>query len=253
MNEAEVKIKSIKKTVDVLNCFVEKQPLGVTEISDKLGLYKSNVHSILSTLVAMEYLEQDRESGKYYLGIGVLRLAQAVGDHFNFHDIAGEYMQQLSDEVHEVVYLTVPMRGFVYYLDAAFPAKASLSLTMGGFRNTTNYLHTTSCGKAMLAFMPEDVREEYLSRPLPACTENTITDPVRLREQFARIRANGYATENMESELGTSCVGVPIISRSSGVMGALSISGPTSLFTTERMTQLAERLKLYARKIESFV
>lgn len=252
MNEGEVKIKSIKKTVEVLNCFLEKQPLGVTEISDKLGLYKSNVHGILSTLVAMEYLEQDKETGKYYLGIGVLRLSQAVGDHFNFHDVAVEYMRQLSDEVHEIVYLTVPMRGYVYYLDAVFPEGAFRHL-IGDFRNTTNYLHATSCGKAMLAFMPEGDREEYLSRPLPACTEHTITDPAKLREQFSQIRASGYATENMESELGTSCVGVPIISRNSGVLGALSISGPSERITAERITQLASRLKLYAHKIESFV
>lgn len=64
---AEVKIKSLKKMMDVLNCFIEKQPLGVTEISEKLGLYKSNVHNILSTMVSMDYLEQDKISGKYYL------------------------------------------------------------------------------------------------------------------------------------------------------------------------------------------
>ncbi len=45
----EVKVKSLQKALDVLGCFVEKQPLGVTEISEKLGLYKSNVHNILMT------------------------------------------------------------------------------------------------------------------------------------------------------------------------------------------------------------
>ena len=51
MNDtAEVKVKSLKKGLEVLNCFTEKQPLGVTEISEKLGLYKSNVHNILIVL-----------------------------------------------------------------------------------------------------------------------------------------------------------------------------------------------------------
>ena len=53
----------------MLNCFIKKQPLGVTEISEMLGLYKSNVYDILTTLTAMEYLTQVKEAGKYELGI----------------------------------------------------------------------------------------------------------------------------------------------------------------------------------------
>ena len=61
----EIKVKSLQKALEVLHCFVEKQPLGVTEISEKLGLYKSNVHNILMTFKAMGYLEQDPDSGKF--------------------------------------------------------------------------------------------------------------------------------------------------------------------------------------------
>lgn len=66
----KIKNKSLEKAVRVLNCFIEKQPLGITEISEKLGLYKSNVYDILSTLTALEFAVKDEESNKYYLGIG---------------------------------------------------------------------------------------------------------------------------------------------------------------------------------------
>ena len=82
--EPEIKVRSVKKALDVLNCFIKKQPLGVTEISEMLGLYKSNVYDILTTLTAMEYLTQVKETGKYELGIGIARLGAAVGDRF-FH------------------------------------------------------------------------------------------------------------------------------------------------------------------------
>ena len=52
--EKEIKVKSLQKALEILGCFVEKQPLGVTEISEKLGLYKSNVHNILMTFKAMD-------------------------------------------------------------------------------------------------------------------------------------------------------------------------------------------------------
>ncbi len=54
--DKEIKVKSLQKALEILGCFVEKQPLGVTEISEKLGLYKSNVHNILMTFKAMDYL-----------------------------------------------------------------------------------------------------------------------------------------------------------------------------------------------------
>lgn len=67
-DNGEIKVKSLQKALEILNCFAVKQPLGVTEISEKLGLYKSNVHNILVTFTAMEYLVQDPESGKFRLG-----------------------------------------------------------------------------------------------------------------------------------------------------------------------------------------
>lgn len=182
---AEVKIKSLKKMMDVLNCFIEKQPLGVTEISEKLGLYKSNVHNILSTMVSMDYLEQDKISGKYYLGIGVVRLSRAVGNRFSFHNAALYHMQAISHEAGEIVYLSVPMKRMIYYLDAILPERVYYLNYSGRFvsnyRDSTEMMHCTASGKAMLATMCKADQEEYLSKPLDACTPHSITDPDVLR------------------------------------------------------------------------
>lgn len=53
-DEKDVKVKSLQKALEVLNCFIDKQPLGITEISQQLGLYKSNVHNILVTFKNMD-------------------------------------------------------------------------------------------------------------------------------------------------------------------------------------------------------
>ena len=75
----EIKVKSLQKALEILNLFTVKPVLGVTEISEYFGIYKSTVHNILSTLKAMEYLEQDEETGKYRLGIQVFTLSKALG------------------------------------------------------------------------------------------------------------------------------------------------------------------------------
>ena len=106
----EIKVKSLQKALEILNLFTEKPVLGVTEVSEYLGIYKSTVHNILSTLKAMEYLEQDEETGKYRLGIQVFNLSKALGDTYSITKIAGPYMQELSNHTGERCYLAVPYR-----------------------------------------------------------------------------------------------------------------------------------------------
>ena len=149
--EPEIKVKSVKKALDVLNCFIKKQPLGVTEISEMLGLYKSNVYDILTTLTAMEYLTQVKETGKYELGIGIARLGNAVGDRFGFHKLAGRHIHEIAAEVGETVYLTTLMGTSVLYLDVAVPSNERSPAIVSSVRNNMEPLHCTSCGKAMLA------------------------------------------------------------------------------------------------------
>ena len=79
----EIKVKSLQKALEILNLFTEKPVLGVTEVSEYFGLYKSTVHNILSTLKAMEYLEQDEETGKYRLGIQIFNLKIEINIKYN--------------------------------------------------------------------------------------------------------------------------------------------------------------------------
>ena len=149
----EIKVKSLQKALEILNLFTEKPVLGVTEVSEYLGIYKSTVHNILSTLKAMEYLEQDEETGKYRLGIQVFNLSKALGDTYSITKIAGPYMQELSNHTGERCYLAVPYRQEVLYLDAMYPAD-SIEL-MRSILGERAQMHCTGLGKAMLANMGE--------------------------------------------------------------------------------------------------
>lgn len=80
-NNGEIKVKSLQKALEILNCFAVKQPLGVTEISEKLGLYKSNVHNILVTFTC------DGVSGS---GSGVREIPAGTGGYDVKPRISGE-------------------------------------------------------------------------------------------------------------------------------------------------------------------
>lgn len=248
--EPEIKVKSVKKALDVLNCFIKKQPLGVTEISEMLGLYKSNVYDILTTLTAMEYLTQVKETGKYELGIGAARLGGAVGDRFGFYKLANYHIQEIATEAGETVYLTTLLGTSVFYLDAAIPPSDRNPAVVSFVRNNMDPLYCTSCGKAMLACMPDSFVEEYIAMPMEKFTEYTITEPDALREEIARIRERGYARDYMEYCMGISCVAVPIVVRGE-LQGAISISGPSPRMGEAYVMKYVEILRRHVRKIES--
>lgn len=246
----KIKNKSLQKAINVLNCFIEKQPLGITEISKQLDMYKSNVYDILSTLSAMGYVTKNKESGKYYLGINAIRLGRAAKESNTFQCIAGKHIRELAKETGEICYLTIPQGYNVYYLDTASPTESNTFLA-ASMSNSMDSMNATSSGKSMLAYMPETFVENYLSTPLPKFTEYTITDPEQLRAELAQIRLRGYAVDNMENSIGLKCVGVPIIASDGEVIGAISISGPSLRFTDDKISQFACFLSNHAHEIAS--
>lgn len=244
----EIKVKSLQKALEVLNCFAAKPSLGVTEISERLGLYKSNVHNILTTFQAMDYVEKDEGSDKYKLGMGIFALSRALGDTFSITKIAIPYMQELANITDERVYLAIPHQNEVVYLEAMYPAESThLLRSLLGERAQ---MHCTGLGKAMLANMSQERMETYLQRELEAFTDQTITDKEQLKKELYLTKQRGYAIDNMEHEFGVKCVALPIFDKSRNLYAAMSISGSSLRFTEEQIRDWAILMKKYIDKIE---
>lgn len=243
-------LKSLVKALEVMNCFIEKPQMGVTEISNKLGLYKSNVHNILHTYCEMGYLEKDTNTGKYKLGIKIFGLSRALGDTFVISKIAAPYMQELSNLADARVYLAVLYGDEVLYLEAMYPKK-SFELMRSIFGDRAE-LYCTGIGKAILANLPYEKQKDYIAHTeLKRFTDNTITDKRILLKEMENIRIRGFATDNMEHEFGVKCVAVPIYNRKRELVAGLSVSGASVNFPDTRSVELAEIINTYATKIGS--
>ena len=221
VNEAEVKVKSLQKALEILNCFTKKSSWGVTEISEQLDLNKSNVHNILTTFKAMGYLDQDDESGRYKLGLSVYSLCYSLGQNLSIGSVAAPYLQELADMAGERVYLA--------------------------------QMHCTGLGKAMLAYLPDEKQRAYAARKLEAYTDYTITDGDALLKELREIRQRGYAIDNMEHEFGVKCVAVPVLGRNGQVVAGVSISGPSLRFYDERIQSLAKELQNKIRELQNIL
>lgn len=248
--EREIKVKSLQKAIEVLNCFIEKQNLGITEISEKLGLYKSNVHNILSTYKAMGYVSQNPDTGLYSLDVGIFQLSRALGMQYKIVKVALPYMQELANEVQENIFLAIPREDNALYLEATYPIGHT-----GMIRQMLGYeakMYCTGIGKAMLAYLPQKTQEEYASRSLKAFTENTITDREKLLKELQKTRIRGYAVDNMEHEFGVKCFAIPILDADEQVIAALSVTGCASEMDEKKEKEdLLLKLKECVLRIQS--
>lgn len=249
--KGEVKVKSLQKAMEVLECFIQKQPLGVTEISEKLGLYKSNVHNILMTFTALGYLTQDVETGKFRLGVSIMSLSRAFREGLDITRIAGPFMREIANEAGELIYLTIPKDDSVIYLEGISPDhQRMVSKSVAG---EDCKMYCTAVGKAMLASMPKEEVEKCISGKLEAYTENTITDKKSLLEEIEKTRIRGYGIDDMEIMFGIKCVGVALLNHDGKVEGGLSISAPSLRMSDEKIELYANILKEYAAKIQKML
>lgn len=244
----EPKVKSLAKALDVLECFSREAPeLGVTEISRRLNLNKSNVHNILTTFEQCGYIERNEEKNKYKLGLKILELSHIINSNLGLHKVVMPFMNSLADEVNETVYFAVPKEGKVIYLEGAYPPSVFSVRSMMGEKAE---MYCTAIGKAILAFLPPNEAARALSRQSMAeCTPNTITDIAALTHELDRIRAKGYSIDNMEHEHGIKCVGVPVFNRDGALAGGMSISGPSPRFDPDTVEAYARKLQILAQQI----
>lgn len=249
--QEEVKVKSLKKALDILECFSHEQPeIGITQISRMLGLNKSNVHNIVSTLETCGYMKQDEQTGKYRLGLKIMQLSHIISTSMSFQSMVHKSVMELLDEIDEVVYFGILEDENVMYLDAGFPEKSFHARWVQGM---TAPLVCTGIGKALLAYQEEIYIDELLQKPMQQFTEHTITDPILLKEQLALIKKRGYSIDGMEHEYGVNSVGVPVFDRNNRLVGAISTTGPSLRFTEDKIQQYVLLLKEKAMEIQKFI
>lgn len=252
INEKDVKVKSLQKALEILNCFIDKQPLGITEISQQLGLYKSNVHNILITFKNMGYLEQDPETGKFRLGTAIFSLSRALKENMSISMIALPYMQRIAQETNEMVYLSILKDDEVIYLDVIYPMNQLYSAA-GPVTGERAKLYCTGVGKAMLSRLPDEEVDRILSGELRPYTDYTITDKSQLKREVELARVNGFAVDNMEVVLGVKCIGVAVMNHKGEVECGISISAPSLRMEHEKIGEFAQILKRCVHEIEKIL
>ena len=240
--------RSLQKALTVLACFTESRPeWGVSELSRATGIAKSSVSTTMATLAAAGMVRQDSDSRRYQLGLRCLELGYLASSRMVLRDYATPLLEDLLGHDERIVYLAIPYGFELLYLDAIHPPMRKINFSSQGRRAP---LYCTGLGKAVLAYMDDDFVAAYLSAvPLVGFTENTICDPQELRDELARTRQRGFATDRQEREVGIQCVAAPVLGGDGAVLAAISLSGSQQAVPSAAFARLGQAVVDTARGI----
>lgn len=242
-------IRSVSRALELLKAFSGAQSeLSLAEISRRLNLNRSTAFRLIVTLQAHGYLEKDRETGKYRIGVTCLELGSVFLNQSDIRKEALPILNGLRDGCKETVHLGRLAGAEVVYLEK-FDGLLPIGI-MGSRVGGRAPAYCTGLGKAMLAYMPEgEIRQLYAESDLPHFTPNTITDLEELFRELARTRERGYAIDNEEHEPDVKCVAVPIWDYRQNVVRAISVAGPAVRIDRGMAEGLVSRVQEAGRAI----
>ena len=245
--KSEYLIQAVSHALDLLEQFHDEvDELGVTELSKRLKLHKNNVFRLLATLESRGYIEQNRVTENYRLGLKTLELGQTFIKQMGLLRQSKPVLEELVKECNETAYVAILKEFHIVYLDVV---ETDLTVRVVPRVGARLPAYCTAAGKVQIAYMTDEELENYLpTKELKGFTPSTITDRAELKRQLQQIAEQGYAIDNEELDVGVRCVGAPIRDYTRRIVGAVSISGPSMRFSDERMDK--ELIPLVKRAAE---
>lgn len=240
-------VQSVQRAVQILRLLAAGGPrLGLADLAARVGIAKPTVHALLRTLEAEGLVAQDRQTGRYVLGPGLLILGNAFLETHELRMRSLTWADLLATRANEAVWVGVLIGDHVLVVHHVFRPEGAVQILEVG---ASIPWHTCALGKAIAAFLPAEKTGELLAEQLAPLTGHSILDPDALAAQLDDVRMTGYARENQESTLGDAGIAAPVFDRS-GLAGAIGVVGPVErLLADERGPELATKVREVARQL----
>lgn len=226
-------MRSTIKVFQVLETLCMDNPAGVAELSSRLAVKRSSMHRFLSVLTHQGYVEKNANTGKYCATLKVFQLGVSVRNKLSLIHLARPYMEELGRKFHETINLSLFIENSVVVIDRV-ESLETLRIDHGIGRRLPAYC--TALGKVFLANLAKEELEKYCeAQKLQAFTKRTVTSSKELKRDLKSVREEGFAIDDREVDDGIRCISAPIRDGSGKVVAAISISGPSTRVTLQRL------------------
>lgn len=215
--------QTVDRAVKILQCFVDREELGISELAKELGLGKSSVFRMVAALERNGLMMQNPDTGKYRLGVGFLLLGSLVQERNELSRALNPIMQDIAEHFQATTHLAVLTGKDVTIINkiSAGPI-VYMDSRIGG----TLHAYCSATGKCILAFSDEQTLSGILDgMEMEAQTPHTITDSKKLLLELQEIRNKGFSVDDEEAAEGLFCIAIPLITSNGQLLAALSVSG----------------------------
>lgn len=239
--------KTVLKALSLLNLVAAHPNLTLSELGRRAGVPAPTVLRLLRALQEESLVEVDGE-GRYRLGVQCLVLGSTYLNNFDLRAEARAELERLAEETGETVHLGVPEGTQVIYVDKV---ETTHSVRMYSRVGATSPMYSTGIGKAILAHAGPELLEAVAAAGLARRTPNTITDVTRLRAELERVRERGYSIDDIENEEGIRCAAAAVLRADGTPLAAVSVSGPATRITEERLPALGEAVMAVTARLSA--
>lgn len=241
-------VRSITRAVNVLRALAESQDgLTLSETAQAAGLAASTAHRMLTTLESERFVRFDAGTGCWHVGVGAFTVGAAFARTRDVIVLARPYMRRLMETTGETANIFLESSGEVVCMAQVESRHSMRALTRVGGRVK---MHWSGAGKAMLAHMrPEHVQRILEEHGMPRATARTRVDAAALMAELEEVRAIGAAVDDEEHAEGLRCAAGAVLNEAGAPVAAISVSGPKSRITDEKLIQLRETVARIAQEV----
>ena len=214
---------SLARGLAVIEAFTPQTPqMSISQLSLRTGLSRAAVRRCLYTLVKLGFAGAD-EAQRYSLRPKMLTLANTYTASSTLANAAQPILERMSANFGESFSVaTLDGEDIVYIARTSVTRVMSVDLHIGSRLPA----FCTSMGRVLLAYLPQDQLEQYLSRvTLTPYTPRTINSVEKLRLALRNVRRNGYALCDQELEIGLRSLAVPVHASNGRVVATVNLSG----------------------------
>jgi DNA-binding IclR family transcriptional regulator len=237
-------VAAVQRAIAILEELARaRTELGTNEIARRTGINVSTISRILATLAAGGLVDHVPSTGRYRIGVGLVRLANAAHEGLDIRSLARPHLEELAKQIGETVTLSIPAEHEAFTLDFV---QSSLTVRSVAEVGRTSIGHATAVGKVLLAH-----GGTLRPGPLTAFTDRTITDRAVLEVEVARAAERGWAQALGEREDDLNAVAAPVVDRRGKLVAILGAQGPAVRFSPRAMRAAVELLLDKAALISS--
>ena len=219
-------VQSIDRAFQVLKALAV-EPSGVTDLAQRVGLPKSTVARMLSSLETQGAVTRGPDGTMYSIGMGLVELAGAIDATAALATAVRPHLVWLSDQLGEAAGFSIPTGYSIQYM---VQVESPTPVQVRDYTGLTVPMHIGPSGLCVMAQWPAEETDRYLSRPLEAYTANTVVDAAEIRKRLESIRVSGHCWVREEFAEGINSVAAPVLADGKRALGAIHVHGPAYRF-----------------------